>query len=318
VSILLATSSFVSIGSAAPTEFENAVEIETRSIIEPRGLDRVWRADKRSPAEIEKSKGFWAKGYSIGTKFGADISLYTHVKGAEDSFMSKDNDGYVSFTSDKALAESWINKYHKGDGYVYEVATYGNLIDVQETLKAYNTYPQEREFAAIKGVELDQVMGWNRFRAEKKGKGVKDPFTPSKYYNKAKYTGKPHGGAQYALAGFPRKHPAWKEDPWYFYVACSVIYQKRSGVPAEELTLDVEKRTTPAKAAPASKGASAPKKAASPDKKGAKASKGDCGPAETNQKVAEEYYNTVMKGQKFVAKKVDHSKDKGAAGKKSP
>lgn len=261
MSFILSASILSGISSAAPTNI--AAELEPRYD----GISYVYRADKRSPGEISKTRGMWAKGYSYGARVGPDISLYNHVKGATDSFMSQGNDGYVSFSSSKTLAESWIDKYLNGEGYVYEVHAYPNLIDVQATLKHYNVYPQEKEFAAIRGVDFDQIKGWNQYRTakDKKGKYIsKEPYVANKSYNQKRFSQKEHGGAQYAMAGFPKGHKAWKEDPWYFYASCSAITSKRTSTT----------HTTPAT-------------------KGSGKAKGTCGPAKTNQQAAQAYVDKI-------------------------
>ncbi|KAF2445742.1 ADP-ribosylation [Karstenula rhodostoma CBS 690.94] len=158
-------------------------------------VTHVFRADKRSPAQLAKSDGFLPKGYTSKTAVKEDVSLFRHVIGAASGF-SMDNDGYVSTTSSRAVAEGWITKFLGGSGYTYKIATYANLIDVQETLKHYNKYPQEKEFAALMVIPWDQVMGWSQFSVTKNGV-VKGTPTANPQYNAAR-----------------------NEDPWYFYTQC--------------------------------------------------------------------------------------------------
>lgn len=265
LSFILATNIFTSLASTAPTNI--APELETRYD----GISYVYRADKRGPGEITKAKGMWAKGYSIGSKMGADISLFNHANGDDASFASQLNDGFVSFSSSKEVAEGWVDKYLGGQGYVYEVHTYGNLIDVQATLKSYNPHPKEKEFAAIRGVEFDQIKGWNQYTPVKGKSAAKKPYVANTKYNQAKYSKKEHGGAQYALAGFPKGHKAWKEDPWYFYASCAAI---------------TGKRTTTTTTAAAAKDMSGNDKVT-------------CGPAKTNQAYAQAYVDAVDAGKTF-------------------
>lgn len=194
------------------TGVEGATQNFTVDGLDGNSLDKrftvtyVFRADKRSPAQLKQS-GFLPKGYTSKTAIKEDVSLYRHVIGAASGF-SMDNDGYVSTTSSQAVAEGWITKFLGGSGYTYKIATYANLIDVQETLKAYNKYPEEKEFAALKVIPWDQVIGWAQFDVTKHGV-VKGVPTANPNYNAAKYHGKAHAGAQYGLAGFPNQHKAW-------------------------------------------------------------------------------------------------------------
>jgi hypothetical protein len=182
-------------------------ELDGRSLNERFTVTYVFRADKRSPTQLKASDGFLPKGYTSKTAIKEDVSLYRHVIGAASGF-SMDNDGYVSTTSSQVVAEGWITKFLGGSGYTYKIATYANLIDVQETLKHYNKYPQEKEFAALKVIPWDQVLGWAKFDVTKNGV-VKGVPTGNPQYNAAKYNGKAHAGAQYGISGFPRTHKAW-------------------------------------------------------------------------------------------------------------
>ncbi|KAF2704832.1 ADP-ribosylation, partial [Pleomassaria siparia CBS 279.74] len=185
-----------------------------------RAVQWVYRADKRSPEQIDKAGGFWAKGYTSKSKARPDLSLFNHVGGSSDSFMSKDSDGYVSTSTSRTVTEGWIDQYLGYSGYVYKIAAYHNLIDCQGTLLEYNKHPQEKEYAAIRGIEWEQVYSYSHFTAyqDKKGKYSKQGSDHlNKYFDRKRYTGRSTGGIRYDLAGFPRKHRAWTLKPWKAY-----------------------------------------------------------------------------------------------------
>lgn len=237
----ITTLSFVALSTLTDISFAVTVasvtktaELDLRSEFEARAgsSSYFYRADARTPEQLRQADGLWARGYSPGTSMKRDISLYHHAMGICGSLTSEGDNGYVAFTSDKKVAEGWIKTYLDNEGYIYQVHGYANLINVQETLRKYNPYPEEKEFAAIKGTEWSQVMGWNHYtpntdaRTSQTQPLVKHRYNQNPQYD-SRFSGKTDGGAQYALAGFPRDHPAWKEEPWYYYSACAALSNKR-------------------------------------------------------------------------------------------
>ncbi|KAL0938089.1 Cholera enterotoxin subunit A2 [Colletotrichum truncatum] len=184
------------------------------------GID-LYRADSRSPAAIESAGGFLPKGLSTVGAVSADISLWNHVHGAP-SGASKDNDGYVSTTSDPGLAARWVTNFLRGNGYIYRIHAAPNMIDCEATLGRFNPYPDEKEFAAIGGIKNAQIIGWTPVKNGVKGKEQLNPFFSSHIYSQMG-----NAGAQYKLAAFPAGHQAWSEDPWKAYSSCNA-HPKRS------------------------------------------------------------------------------------------
>ncbi|KAF9875059.1 cholera a subunit [Colletotrichum karsti] len=175
----------------------------------------LYRADSRPYTTIQASKGFLPKGQSTFGVATPDTSLWNHVNGASNGF-SKDEDGYVSTTSDPALAERWVTQFLNGNGYIYRIHSAPNMIDCPGTLGKYNPYPEEAEFAALGGIKDNQIIGWTPVRNGVKGKEELNPF-----YSKAIYGNMGTGGIQPKLAAFPAGHPAWKEAPWAEFSSCS-------------------------------------------------------------------------------------------------
>ncbi|KAF1970907.1 ADP-ribosylation, partial [Bimuria novae-zelandiae CBS 107.79] len=172
----------------------------------------VWRTDRRSPSQLKFSRGFQTKSTSNGML--EDLSLWRHCKGAPDG-SSMDNDGFVSTTWSYAVAQGWVGKFHQGNAFIYKIATDESLIDVQATLKVYNPYPEEKEFAGIQEIHWDQVQGWHKWV-----NGVELAYEYNLDFDQAEFGGHPHGGSQFPLAGFPRNHPAWSQLPWSRYAMC--------------------------------------------------------------------------------------------------
>lgn len=314
LNVILAASTLSGSGWAAPTH--GGAELEPHEPLDARqnpagappinSQPYVWRADKRNPNEIMASGGLWAKGYSATTSsLKQDVSLYRHAHGSYNSFQSTSNDGYVSFTKSKALAESWIKQYLGGQGFVYEVPFFPNLIDVRMTLGKYNPHNEEHEFAAIKGVEYQQIRGWNEFRLQQ-GKTVKQPFHFNSIYNAAKYTGRVHAGAQFTLAGFPAGHPAWKEEPWSFYASCSAGGHKRASAtpPKQDTNSALAKGTGDATAAKGSSSKPGKGSGSTPDE-GNGGGKASCAPSKTNQEYAQEYLDAIKAGKKYAPQKTN-------------
>ncbi|KAH8731823.1 heat-labile enterotoxin alpha chain-domain-containing protein [Phaeosphaeriaceae sp. PMI808] len=175
----------------------------------------LYRADSRTPEAIKSAGGFRPKGQSTIGSASPDISLWNHVVGAP-SGTSKDNDGYVSTTSNLKVAESWVMDNLGGNGYVYRIHAAPNMIDCKATLGDFNPYKKEEEFAALGGIKYEQIVSWTPIVNKKKGAETKNTAYNSKLFKK-----QVAGGAQYQLAGFPAGHRAWSETPWINYASCS-------------------------------------------------------------------------------------------------
>ncbi|KAF4928189.1 Cholera enterotoxin subunit A [Colletotrichum viniferum] len=86
----------------------------------------LYRADSRAFSTIQASQGFLAKGQSNIGVVSPDTSLWNHVNGADNGF-SKDEDGYVSTTSDRNLARTWVRQFLDNNGYIYRIHSAGNI-----------------------------------------------------------------------------------------------------------------------------------------------------------------------------------------------
>lgn len=240
--IAISTVPGLNFATSLNTTYTKVTELNARGELVTRdGPSTLFRADKRSPGEIKAINGFWAKGYQYGSVPGPDISLYRHVAGEENNFVSMGDDGYVSFTESKQVAEGWVASYLDKSAYVYEVHAYPNMIDVAATLKQYYQYPDEKEYAAIMGVEWEQVMGWNEYypttAQDSSNSMERKEYVFNDNYNRARFSGEQTGDAQYALAGFPINHPAWMENPWVFYSACRTLsYNRRDNATSTNTT----------------------------------------------------------------------------------
>ncbi|KAF4821977.1 Heat-labile enterotoxin IIA, A chain [Colletotrichum siamense] len=175
----------------------------------------LYRADSRAFSTIQASQGFLAKGQSNIGVVSPDTSLWNHVNGADNGF-SKDEDGYVSTTSDRNLARTWVRQFLGNNGYIYRIHSAPNMIDCQATLGKYNPYPQEKEFAALGGIKDNQIIGWTQIKNGVEGKEQLNPFYRSNIYGNMGT-----GGSQPKLAAFPPNHAAWSEAPWSEFATCT-------------------------------------------------------------------------------------------------
>ncbi|PSN59974.1 ADP-ribosylation [Corynespora cassiicola Philippines] len=175
---------------------------------------QVYRADSRSPDNIRGAGGFQPRGGAIGA-VPADISLWNHVNGAANGFSRMD-DGYVSTTTDRNLADSWVRNNFGGNGWIYRIALAPNMIDCQATLGTFNPFPNEREMAAIGGIRYEQIIGWSQMVGGTRQAEVANPG-----YNGARYNGLRGAGAQPSLAAFPANHRAWSQAPWNAFSTCT-------------------------------------------------------------------------------------------------
>ncbi|MFQ6249404.1 enterotoxin A family protein [Yersinia enterocolitica] len=179
---------------------------------------KVYRAAMGPPEEIRSANGFYPRGMdgSRPNQPPPNINLWDHTNGA-DTGMSRHDSGYVSTTTSRGFAISWVNDHLNHNGYVYHIDPTPNFIDVNGTLRNYSPHPEELEFAALGFVYWGQIIGWERVRS-----GTIGPFVPNPDYRRGLYGGLSSGGAQPQLAGFPAGHPAWVQNPWAEFANCDL------------------------------------------------------------------------------------------------
>lgn len=180
--------------------------------------DKVYRAAMENPDNVKSGNGFYPRGMD-GSRPGQappNINLWDHTHGAG-SGMSRHDSGYVSTTTSRGFAISWVNDHLNHNGYVYHIDPTPNFIDVNGTLRHYSPHPEELEFAALGFVYWGQIIGWERVRG-----GTVGPFVPNPDYRRSLYSSLSPGGAQPQLAGFPAAHPAWSQHPWVSFASCDL------------------------------------------------------------------------------------------------
>ncbi|PHH93372.1 putative enterotoxin [Cordyceps sp. RAO-2017] len=212
----------------------NPVESQGDSTLRKRNGDfeRRWtfRGDGRTPGEIKKAGGFWPTARSPSHK---SLSLYSHVRGAL-SDHSRDT-AYVSTSRSFSVAMSFAWPLN---GYIYRIHQAENMVHVNSALRGYSIFKHETELASFGGMEWSQVHGWIKI-SDLFGKSsdpnlvsrdelrillklsfadlkrnlvyIENPdYDPLKWeheYRTATYF-------KYSLAGFPRDHEAWEDEPW--------------------------------------------------------------------------------------------------------
>jgi cholera enterotoxin subunit A len=200
--------------NAAPTA--NAHHLEARK--QPSTL---WRVDTRSPKEIEKAGGFHAKQPGKLHEYG----LWNHVRMETTEDVES---GYVSTTSTKTFAERWAGtQLQNGGGYIYEIAPSGVFVDVGTILGEFLDEAigeDQSEFAAEKSIQFAQIKGWQKytptgFDANDDPTGTLDTYVHNPSFDGTKYP-KNIAPINYALAGFPADHKAWKKQPWLAVAEC--------------------------------------------------------------------------------------------------
>lgn len=179
---------------------------------------KVYRAAIETPEQIKRAGGFFPRGMdgSRPNQPPPNINLWDHVHGAETG-MARHDSGYVSTTTSRGFAISWVNDHLNHNGYVYHVRPTPNFIDVNGTLRNYSPHSEELETAALGIVYWSQIIGWERVRGGTVGAFIRNPD-----YTERLYRDLTSGGAQYQLAGFPDGHPAWALQPWLSFANCEV------------------------------------------------------------------------------------------------
>ena len=181
-------------------------------------VEKVYRAAFESPQDIKLAGGFFPRGMdgSRPNQPPPNINLWNHTHGA-DTGMSRHDSGYVSTTTSRGFAISWVNDHLNHNGYVYHIRATPNFIDVNLTLRNYSPHSEELEQAALGIIHWTQIIGWERVRGSNVGEFVANPD-----YRGTLYRNLTGSGAQFQLAAFPDGHPAWAHQPWLSYANCDM------------------------------------------------------------------------------------------------
>lgn len=199
----------------------------------------LYRADSRSPEDIQATNGFNPRGFEeyFSRNRPMNINLFTHAQGTQTG-MARDNDGYVSTSysmrSAHVVGQTILSGYPRY--YIYVIATAPNLIDVNEVLGRFSPHPDEHEVAALGGIPWSQVMGWYTVTSGV----ISESMTQNRAYRPSLYENlhiTPAWDA-YQFAGFPIDHNAWRQFPWHNFVdLCGVprIVKRSTTVNRKEL-----------------------------------------------------------------------------------
>lgn len=188
------------------------------------GQFRVYRADTRSPEEIQRAGGFMPRGQSALRTVAPNVSMWNHANGAANG-QSLENDGYVSTAVDEIVAEQFLGSFFGGTGYVYTVAAAPNFIQVAGTLGEFNPFVNEVEYAALGGFRWEQVIGWQ----QRDRNFAVDGFVQNPDYNGGQFNSLRANQGEPRLAGFPNGHEAWLVAPWNAFANgnCGPLPRKR-------------------------------------------------------------------------------------------
>ncbi|MEB6310532.1 enterotoxin A family protein [Escherichia coli] len=189
----------------------------------------LYRADSRTPEDVENSGGILSRGQSESYERGTpiNINLFDHATGAP-SGNTRYDDGYVSTTRTLSGAHNigqnmfgGINEY-----YIYVIVGAPNMFDVNGVLRRYSPHPYEQEVAALGGIPLSQIVGWYRvsFGAIEGGM-IRNPNYRGGLFRGLSIAPNSDG---YRLAGFPDGHPAWRQEPWRNYAPAQCFSELRS------------------------------------------------------------------------------------------
>ncbi|MBA9082659.1 MULTISPECIES: enterotoxin A family protein [Bartonella] len=179
-------------------------------------VKQVYRAAMDTPESVKIAGGFYPRGMdgSRPNQPPPNINLWDHTHGLATG-MSRHDSGYVSTTTSRGFAISWVNNYLNHNGYVYHISATPNFIDVNASLRQYSPHPEELEMAALGVIHWNQIIGWERVRSGNVGEFVPNPDYVGRLYGTLLSS-----GAQPQLAGFPDGHYAWEQYPWFEFANC--------------------------------------------------------------------------------------------------
>ncbi|PHH59836.1 putative enterotoxin [Ophiocordyceps australis] len=187
----------------------------------------------RSPKYLKQVGGIYSKGREMQLR-GQALTPDELYRGSS-LFHSANGNAigvtrYVATSSDPRPALEFATD--KLDtwraGYVYVIKADEKMIDVNKSLGRFSPYFADRLQAAMGYIPFDQIEGWykvnyeNHFSSpEAIAKTVerirnRSPkgYTRNKKFNSARYGAERGRGGVPKLAGFPKGHPAWKEEKW--------------------------------------------------------------------------------------------------------
>lgn len=72
---------------------------------------------------------------ATSNKMTHDVSLFNHCLGSDESHFNQPDDGYIGTSTSIDFCKGWIEDELRQKGVIYEIATYGNLVDCQMTLQ---------------------------------------------------------------------------------------------------------------------------------------------------------------------------------------
>ncbi|KAK2740052.1 cholera a subunit [Colletotrichum kahawae] len=171
----------------------------------PTSLVCVYRAEARSPAEIQQADGFLPKGESVFGAIAPDTSLSNHAKAVLDG-SSRDGYGYVFTSSSVDVAERFIAM--RPFGYVYKIHVAAHMIDCIGTLGKYNPLDNGSEYTACGGIKFEQIMSW---KAYENGKFGEEEF--NKDFIEKVYGTAVAGDVRYQLAGLLENRRGCENQP---------------------------------------------------------------------------------------------------------
>ncbi len=188
----------------------------------PNVVKVVYRADMTTPEDAARMGGLFARGVNLETPSDEDLdtSLYRHADGINTG-TSHNASGYVGTTTSLGLARRWVNDNLNHNGYVYYIASSANFIPVNDVLRVHSPHPWELEYAAMRQIRYDQILGWRRSTSEI------GPFIPNPAYRAALFNSPTHpaqvdgdNDPLLALAGFDANSLWWGESPWVNFATC--------------------------------------------------------------------------------------------------
>lgn len=170
-----------------------------------------------SPETVKQAGGFLARGVD-GTRSRRppiDISLYNHARGSSTGTSNIDS-GFISTTRLRSVAFSFLDLYLVNTGYIYHIRPSLDFFDVNGSLGQFSPNASEQEFAALGVIEWNQIVGWEQIEH-----GHSLGFINNPDYRQDLYPPLPNAtGIDHLLAGFPRSHPAWNQEPWRTFLTC--------------------------------------------------------------------------------------------------
>ncbi|RDA93437.1 hypothetical protein CP533_2630 [Ophiocordyceps camponoti-saundersi (nom. inval.)] len=195
----------------------------------PETVEWVYRGHRDSPEQVKQAGGFMPRNRpSTSRAFTIDGHLRGLCNNPETAYSS------TSCKFGIGVVYAARNSYHgEALGWVYRIRATPNMVNMEGTLRQYYSEREAAEFSALGGIRWNQIHSYWRVTRDyipreeddleeamignfnnTDYEAISDRFTLNPDYDAELYGQSRFSAGQPQLAGFPRNHESWSQEPW--------------------------------------------------------------------------------------------------------